>query len=222
MCKGFNELLLPVAMTHFTSRPPNARSNSSPSLDGDMAGGTGAASPSGFRLSRRSVWFCGVPALVGSKIFSSLSSHPGATLRFSANSFSLMLFSHSLIVVAASSLAFWMCLCRPLQEAMMSSGWAAWPLDETTYFGFSDPLGSTATDGGKDDGVLLYVYGRVTAVGNEMKGDTVNGTCASKGWAPRSCQCTEACFHWFKRVYHDCHTSRQWGNGMITVTKTCS
>jgi hypothetical protein len=66
----------------------------------------------------------------------------------------------------------------------MSSGWAAWPLDETTYFGFSDPFGSTVTDGGRDDGVLLYVYGRVTAVGNEMNGDTVNGTCASKGWAP--------------------------------------
>jgi len=81
-----------------------------------------------------------------------------------------------------------MCSWRPLQEAMMSSGCAAWPLDDTTYFGFSLSFESTVTDGGREDGTLLYVYGRVTEVGNDMKGETAKGSCASRGWDPRSSQ----------------------------------
>lgn len=34
---------------------------------------------------------------------------------------------------------------------------------------------------GRVAGTVLYVYGRVTAVGREMKGETVRGTWASRG-----------------------------------------
>ena len=189
-------LIFLLLASHFTSKPPKARSNSSPSLDGAIVGSIVAVSPSKLWLSRRSGWFCDLLALVGSKIFSSLSSHPGATRRFSANSFSLIFFSHSLMVFAASSFALCRCSCRPLQEAMISSGWAAWPLDETTYFGFSVPFESTVADGGRDDGTFLYVYGRVTAVGNDINGDTVNGTCASRVCDPNPSQCTSERFGW--------------------------
>ena len=43
-------------------------------------------------------------------------------------------------------------------------------------------------DDGKVEGTLLYVYGSVTAEGNETKGDTVNGTWASNGCDPRGGQ----------------------------------
>ena len=62
---------------------------------------------------------------------------------------------------------------------MISSGWAAWPEDEITYLGLSEPLASPVEDGGRVDGSVLYVYGRVVAVGKEIKGETVKGICAS-------------------------------------------
>lgn len=36
------------------------------------------------------------------------------------------------------------------------------------------------------DGRGLYVYGRVGAVGSEMKGETVRGTWERRGWDPGS------------------------------------
>lgn len=39
-------------------------------------------------------------------------------------------------------------------------------------------------EGGNVDGSVLYVYGRVVAVGNEMNGDTVKGIWASRGCDP--------------------------------------
>lgn len=36
-------------------------------------------------------------------------------------------------------------------------------------------------EGGSVDGSGLYVYGSGGAVGREMNGDTVSGTCASRG-----------------------------------------
>lgn len=64
---------------------------------------------------------------------------------------------------------------------MISSGDAAWPERETTYFSLSLPLLSVVDEGGNVDGKGLYVYGRVVAVGNEMNGETVRGICASRG-----------------------------------------
>lgn len=90
--------------------------------------------------------------LFGSKIFSSLSNHPGATLLFSANSCSFKLLSQSLIVCSASSCAFCMCACNVWHEAMISSGDAACPEGEMTYFSRSVPEGSTVDEGGRVEG----------------------------------------------------------------------
>lgn len=67
---------------------------------------------------------------------------------------------------------------------MISPGDAAWPERETTYFTLSEPEESAVDDGGRVDGSGLYVYGRVVAVGSEMKGETVRGIWASSGWDP--------------------------------------
>lgn len=71
----------------------------------------------------------------------------------------------------------------------MSSGCAAWPEDDTTYLGFPslDVAEAAVEDGGKVDGRVLYVYGRVVAVGRETNGETVRGTCAKRGWVPERC-----------------------------------
>jgi hypothetical protein len=45
-------------------------------------------------------------------------------------------------------------------------------------------LGSTVTDGGRIEETDLYVYGSVTEVGRLMKGETVSGTWARRGWGP--------------------------------------
>ena len=68
---------------------------------------------------------------------------------------------------------------------MMSSGWAACPDAETTYLGFSsaEVVVLPVEEGGRVEGNVLYVYGSVVAVGSEMKGETVRGTWASRGWA---------------------------------------
>lgn len=42
-------------------------------------------------------------------------------------------------------------------------------------------------DAGSVEGRVLYVYGRVVAVGSETNGDTVNGIWARRGWEPASC-----------------------------------
>lgn len=65
----------------------------------------------------------------------------------------------------------------------MSSGCAACPEGDTTYFVFSSAAeaGVPVDDAGSVDGMVLYVYGRVVAVGRETNGDTVNGTCANSG-----------------------------------------
>ena len=43
----------------------------------------------------------------------------------------------------------------------------------------------SAAGGGSVEGMLLYVYGRVAAVGSETKGETISGTCAKRGWVPK-------------------------------------
>jgi hypothetical protein len=48
------------------------------------------------------------------------------------------------------------------------------------YLGFSAPL-SDITEGGREEGTDRNVYGSVTAVGRDKKGETVKGTWASKG-----------------------------------------
>ncbi len=50
--------------SHFTPKPPKARSNSSPSLDGAMVGSIVAASPSGLWLSRMSGRFWPIRSLI--------------------------------------------------------------------------------------------------------------------------------------------------------------
>lgn len=67
---------------------------------------------------------------------------------------------------------------------MISLGFAACPDEDTTYFGFSSPMPAPVEDGGNVDGIDLYVYGNVVAVGSEMNGETVNGICASNGCDP--------------------------------------
>ena len=57
----------------------------------------------------------------------------------------------------------------------MSSGWAVCPEADVMYFGFSGPF-SESRDGGSDEGTDRNVYGRVTAVGRDKNGETVNGT----------------------------------------------
>lgn len=73
-----------------------------------------------------------------------------------------------------------MCCSRPVHEAMMSSGCAVWPLVEVIYFGLPVEESSTI-EGGSEDGSWRKLYGSVTAVGNERKGETVRGTCARSG-----------------------------------------
>lgn len=75
--------------------------------------------------------------------------------------------------------------CRALQDAIISSGCAACPEDDTTYCDFSSPDdGAPVDEGGKVEGRFLYVYGRVVAVGKDTKGETVSGTCWSRGCVP--------------------------------------
>lgn len=69
---------------------------------------------------------------------------------------------------------------------MISSGCAAWPEDDTTYCAFSSPGDVSVDAGGNVDDRFLYVYGRVVAVGNDTKGETVSGTCWSRGCVPGS------------------------------------
>lgn len=74
----------------------------------------------------------------------------------------------------------------------MSSGWAAWPEEEMTYLGLAAAAGSCSlpfcvatpmpvAEGGRVEGMDLYVYGRVVAVGRLTKGETVRGTCWRRG-----------------------------------------
>lgn len=59
----------------------------------------------------------------------------------------------------------------------MSSGCAEYPDEDTTYGTFSSPGCRVPMDDcGRVEGIFLYVYGRVVAVGREMNGETVNGT----------------------------------------------
>lgn len=69
---------------------------------------------------------------------------------------------------------------------MISSGCAAWPEEDMTYCAFSsaEEAGVPVDDCGNVDGSVLYVYGSVVAVGKETNGETVSGTCASRGWGP--------------------------------------
>jgi hypothetical protein len=69
-----------------------------------------------------------------------------------------------------------------LHDAMISSGCAAWPEEETTYCDLSSP--TPVEGGGNVDGKVLYVYGRVVALGRDTNGDTVKGTCARRGCVP--------------------------------------
>jgi hypothetical protein len=151
----FAQLSIHPNILHFIFSPPKARSSSSPSRVGDIAGGMTVLCPSEVCASSKSGCVAGWPAFTGSSIFSSLSNHPGATLLFSASSLSLILSSHSLMVLCASSCPLRMCACSALHDATMSSGRAPCPLEEITYCGFSLELESTVTDGGSVEGTLL-------------------------------------------------------------------
>ncbi len=139
--------------------PPKALSSSSPSLLSFDSAIPISPTLASWLSMRSTTCPCGrvcCPALVlffsGSRIFSSLSSQPGATLRFSASSRCLMSSSHSFSVFSASSCTCCRCACKALQDAMISSGRAAWPLEEVTYFGFSAPMVSPVDDGGSVEG----------------------------------------------------------------------
>ena len=80
---------------HFMFSPPKARLGSSPSRFGDTAGAITVLCPSDMSASSKSGCGACLPAFTGSSVSSSLSNHPGATLRFSASSASLILSSHS-------------------------------------------------------------------------------------------------------------------------------
>lgn len=152
-------------------------------------------------------------ALIGSRIFSSRSSHPGATLRFSASSRAAIPSSQSLIKRAASSPSLRRCSSSALQDAPMSSGCATWPLAETTYAAFSVSGDGWITEGGSEVGTLLYVYGSVTAVGNEMNGETVRGTCVRKGCVSTDCRQPPTKLTLRVVSYSDCRTCPQLGGG---------
>ena len=163
---------------YLIARLPNARSISSPSRVGDIAGACISEVP---WLSSRSCAGALPRAFVGSRIFSSRSSQPGATLRFSASSRSLIPCSHSSITCLESCSALAMCCCKALHDLTMSSGCAVCPLAEVMYLGLSE-FGSSIIEGGREGGIWRKLYGRVTAEGRDRKGETVSGT-----WARRGC-----------------------------------
>ena len=70
-----------------------------------------------------------------------------------------------------------------MHDAIISSGCAAWPDDETTYGTLSSLVEAVVPvdEGGNVEGRVLYVYGKVVAVGRDTNGDTVRGTCARRG-----------------------------------------
>lgn len=87
----------------------------------------------------------------------------------------------------------------------MSSGCAACPVDDMMYFGLSSVLPDVlpVVEAGSVDGIVLYVYGRVVAVGREMKGETVKGICASNGWDPvNDINCSSYTHSSMTYVYH--------------------
>jgi hypothetical protein len=91
-----------------------------------------------------------------------------------------------------------------LHEAIMSFGCAACPVEETTYGDFCSPeedAGGPVDDGGRVEGRLLYVYGKVVAEGKDTNGETVNGTCANNRCGPKSYQHS---FDTFPRSAYDC------------------
>lgn len=166
---------------------PNASSSSRPS-----ASSTSACVPPPPRSFCSSVSVCAAlatPAEVclrsGSSIFSSRSSQPGATRRFSASSRARTPSSHSLMSASASEAALSRCVWRAVHDAITSSGCTARPVDERMNCGPESgawPLLSGIMDeGGRDGGKLLYVYGSDAAVGRDTNGDTVRGTCARSG-----------------------------------------
>lgn len=91
--------------------------------------------------------------------------------------------------------------CNALHDAIISLGCAAWPEEDTTYWDFSSP-DAPVEEGGSVDGRVLYVYGRVVAVGRDTNGDTVSGTCASRGCVPGS-------------VSHDTGRGRRGGSTVV-------
>ena len=125
----------------------------------------------------------------GSSNLASLSNHPGATLLFSASSLAAIASSHAFNSRSASSWTFWIYACNALHDAIISSGCAAWPEEDTTYWDFSSP-DPPVEEGGSVDGRVLYVYGRVVAVGRDTNGDTVRGTCARSGCVPGAVSCS--------------------------------
>jgi hypothetical protein len=143
------------SIPHFVFSPPKAQLSSPPSHFGNIAGAMTVLCPSDMCASSKSGCGACLPAFTGSSIFSSLSNHPGATLRFSASSASLTLSSYFLIVFCASSCTLRTWPCSASHDAIMSSGRLPCLLEETTYCGFSLEFESTVTDGGKVDGKLL-------------------------------------------------------------------
>ena len=143
-----------------TLSPPNARSNSSPAALW-LSCNVGWACLSSTSLSmilagRAWPWIAtegaALALLSGSRIFSLRSSHPGATRLFSARSCSFKLCSQSLITFSASSWVFRIWSCKAWHDLMISSGDAAWPELDTTYFSRSTPLESAVEDGGNVEG----------------------------------------------------------------------
>jgi hypothetical protein len=172
-------------------KPPKALSSSSPSLL-DCGIGVCCRTDASALETSTSIrfplafpsWVDGFVLLSGSNNLASLSNQPGATLLFSASSLAAMASSHAFKSLSASSRTFWIYACNALHDAIISSGCAAWPEEDTTYWDFSSP-DTPVEDGGNDDGSgLLYVYGSVVAVGRDTNGDTVKGTCARRGCVP--------------------------------------
>jgi len=124
--------------------PPNARSNSSPSLESSPDSLlsikpciptlclSGLSSP--ISTSAPSPCFC-PSTFSGTSILTSPSNHPGATRLFSARSSFLLLSSQSCSVDLALDSRVWRCDWRDRQEARIWSGAAVWPVAERMYAG---------------------------------------------------------------------------------------
>jgi hypothetical protein len=147
----------------FRPRPPNALSSSSPSLFGCGMGVCRKPDASALDTSTSIRFPLAFPAWAeelalfsGSSNLASLSNHPGATLLFSASSLAAIASSQAFNSRSASSLTFWIYACNALHDAIISSGCAAWPEEDTTYWDFSSP-DPPVDEGGSVDGRVLYV-----------------------------------------------------------------
>jgi hypothetical protein len=109
-----------ASIPHFMFNPPKAQLSSSSSQFGNIARAITVLCPSDICVSSKSGCGACLPAFTGSSISSSLSNHPGATLRFSASSASLTLSSYFFDGLLRSCiLRTWPCSAS--HDAIMSS-----------------------------------------------------------------------------------------------------